>query len=103
MHDEYLKKVYTKSIMVVTFPSQIRTKCDTYVFPEQLQHLLETFIHRELTGFQYEVWAVRGLITRVNSSETWTIDVKKTQTLQGDKRLQPLCDLQDSLTTFNSI
>lgn len=62
MYDEYLKKVYTKSIMAVTFASQIRTECDTHVLPEQLQHLLEAFIHRELTSFQHEVWAVRGLV-----------------------------------------
>lgn len=89
MHDEYLKKVYTKSTKVVTFASQIRTKCDTYVFPEQLQHLLETFIHRELTSFQYEVWAVRGLITWVNSSETWTVDVKKTEHYKDIKDNNP--------------
>lgn len=71
--------------MAFTFASQIRIERDTHVFLQQVQHLLEAFIHRELTGFQYEIWVVRGLIIWVNSSETWTMDVKKTQTLQWEK------------------
>lgn len=48
--------------MAITFDSQIKIERDTHVFPQQVQHLLEAFIHRELTGFQYEIWVVRGLI-----------------------------------------
>lgn len=71
--------------MAFTFASQIRIERDTHIFPQQVQHLLEAFIHRELTGFQYKIWMVRGLIIWVNSSETWTMDVKKKKTLQWEK------------------
>lgn len=56
------ESVHLKSTMAFTFASQTGTECDTHVFPEQLQHLLQAFIHRELTSFQDEVWLFRGLI-----------------------------------------
>lgn len=49
--------------MAFTFASQTGTQRTTHIFPEQLQYLLEAFIHRELTSLKYEVWSVRGLIT----------------------------------------
>lgn len=62
--------------MAFTFASQAGAERDTHVFPEQLQHLLEAFIHRELTSLKDEVWTFRGLIIWVDSSETWMTDVK---------------------------
>lgn len=70
------ESVHFNSIMAFTFASQTGTEYDTHVFPEQLQHLLKAFIHRELTGFKYEVRVVRGLVIWVDSSETWMTDVK---------------------------